>query len=210
MNSLHPNSTRAGRLYPALVAALLCVLAPAVPFAPAQQSDVTQKQLQNEFSEYQAKAEQGDARAQFLLGQCYALGKGVGRDHAKAVNWYRKAAEQNYAEAQIKLGNSYADGQGVKKDYAEAVKWYRKAAEQNRYAEANINLGYCYTFGLGVKIDYAEAYAWCDQVAKTDKSAASLRDDILKKMKPKQVAAAQRRTKELRAQIEAKLNGSGK
>ena len=98
----------------------------------------------------------------------------------------------------------------MKQDYLEAVKWYRKAAEQNRYAEANINLGYCYAFGLGVKKDYAEAYAWCDQVAKTDKSAAILRDDIVKLMKPKQVALAQKRTKELRSQIEAKLKDGGK
>ncbi len=56
--------------------------------------------------------------------------KGLVRDNAVAVKWFRKAAEQGYARAQFNLGWMYDNGRGVSKDESEAVKWYRKAAEQ--------------------------------------------------------------------------------
>ncbi|WP_354083359.1 hypothetical protein [Bradyrhizobium sp. S3.3.6] len=42
-------------------------------------------------------AEQGDAVAEFLLGNQYAFGKGVPQDHREAMIWFRKAAEQSQA-----------------------------------------------------------------------------------------------------------------
>src|ERR1700688_2179006 len=41
-------------------------------------------------------ADRGDAAAQYYLGLIYANGKGVQRDYAAAVTWYRKAADQDY------------------------------------------------------------------------------------------------------------------
>ena len=95
--------------------------------------------------EWRPLATQGHAAAQVSLGTMYAFGRGVPKDHAEAVRWYRMAAEQGNAEAvrwlrraaeqgnaaaQANLGRMYANGQGVPKDYAEAARWYRKAAEQ--------------------------------------------------------------------------------
>ncbi|MCX6872364.1 MAG: hypothetical protein NTW21_00925 [Verrucomicrobia bacterium] len=37
------------------------------------------------FENYKAKAEQGDARGQAMLGRCYAAGPGVARDPAAAA-----------------------------------------------------------------------------------------------------------------------------
>ena len=116
------------------------------------------------FLEYKAKAEQGDAEAQFNLGWCYDDGRGVAKDYVEAVKWYRKAAEQNFAPAQFNLGYCYANGQGVKKDKEEAVEWYRKAAEQN-YIPAQSNLGWCYDNGSGVAKDYGEAVKWYRKAA---------------------------------------------
>jgi len=116
------------------------------------------------FLEYEAKAEQGDAEAQFNLGFCYDDGRGVTKDAKEAVKWYRKAAEQNYAPAQFNLGYCYANGQGVGKDKQEAVKWFRMAAEQN-YAPAQSNLGYCYDNGRGVEKDAEEATKWYRKAA---------------------------------------------
>lgn len=53
-------------------------------------------------------AEQGDAKAQYYLGQCYATGEGVLLDDKEAVKWFIKSAEQGDAKAQHNLGNSYA------------------------------------------------------------------------------------------------------
>ena len=116
------------------------------------------------FLEYKAKAEQGDAEAQFDLGFCYDDGRGVEKDYGEAVKWYRKAAEQGHAPAQFNLGYCYANGQGVRKDKEEAVKWYRKAAEQN-YTPAQSNLGCCYDSGQGVATDYVEAVKWYRKAA---------------------------------------------
>jgi hypothetical protein len=54
-----------------------------------------------------------------------------------------------------------------------------------------------------------EAYAWFNLAAKTKENAAKNRDDLEKIMSPEQVAAAQKRTKELRTQIEAKSKIGG-
>jgi len=48
-------------------------------------------------------AEQGDAKAQYNLGQMYYDKKEVPQDYKEAVKWYRLAAEQGNAEAQINL-----------------------------------------------------------------------------------------------------------
>ena len=45
------------------------------------------------FEETRAKAEQGDAEAQFNLGSCYDNGEGVEMNKTEAVKWFRKAAE---------------------------------------------------------------------------------------------------------------------
>ena len=79
---------------------------------------------------YRKAAEQGDARAQYNLGNMYRNGRGVKQDNHEAMRWYRKAAEQGEALAQSNLGVMYAEGRGVKRDDREAVRWYRKAAEQ--------------------------------------------------------------------------------
>ena len=85
--------------------------------------------------------------------------KGVVRDNAVAVKWFRKAAEQGHARAQFNLGWMYDNGRGVSKDESEAVKWYYKAAEQG-HVRAQFNLGWDYRHGCGVRQDYVEAVKW--------------------------------------------------
>ena len=77
-----------------------------------------------------AKANNGDAEAQFNLGIAYDNGEGVEQSYSQAVYWYKKAAEQDLAEAQYNLGNAYDNGEGVEQSYSQAVYWYKKAAEQ--------------------------------------------------------------------------------
>jgi TPR repeat protein len=112
------------------------------------------------------------------------------------VKWYRKAAEQGDADAQFRIGVSYYDGEGIAKDAVEAVKWYRKAAEQG-LADAQTNLGNCYYNGEGVAKDAVEAYAFYNLASVTNKVALKNRDLAAKQMTREQVAAAQKRTKEL-------------
>ena len=79
------------------------------------------------------KAKQGDATAQFNLGEYYDKRydeKGSDKDRSEAVNWYRKAAEQGHAGAQFNIGVCYDTGDCVEMDKAEAMKWWLKAAAQ--------------------------------------------------------------------------------
>jgi len=48
-------------------------------------------------------AEQGFAKAQFLLGGCYERGKGVEKDEKEAVKWYTKSAEHGNEDAKLSL-----------------------------------------------------------------------------------------------------------
>lgn len=109
--------------------------------------------------EFRALAQQGDSRAQLVLGVMYEYGKGVPIDYKQAAVWYLKAAEQRVSVAQYNLGLMYAKGHGVPMDYKQAAAWYLKAAEQGML-DAQYNLGVMYSNGQGVPQDYKQAAAW--------------------------------------------------
>ena len=58
----------------------------------------------------------------------YADGRGIFKDDAEAVRWYRMAAEQGSTTAKFKLGSMYADGRGVLKDSVIAHMWLNIAS----------------------------------------------------------------------------------
>ena len=76
-------------------------------------------------------AEQGNALAQYNLGQMYRQGQGVPQDYQEAGRLYRLSAEQGDAIAQCNLGGMYNEGKGVPQDDKEAVKWWKLAAGQH-------------------------------------------------------------------------------
>ena len=102
---------------------------------------------------------QQSAEEQFRLGEDYALGRGVRKNHRQALDWYRKAAEQGHATARVRLAMSYESGQGVKKDPAEALRLYQLAAVQGQ-PKAQLELGLAYRDGRGVPQDLVQAQAW--------------------------------------------------
>jgi hypothetical protein len=115
-------------------------------------------------------AEQGDARAQWILGQMYAKGEGVPQNRSEAVKWYRLSADQNDAEAQYELAFLYAIGDGVPQDYIAAHMWFNLAganfpATDPRHRQAMAN-----------------------------------REAVESKMTPEQVAEAQERARECKPQ----------
>ena len=73
-------------------------------------------------------AEQGHAGAQGELGMMCYEGRGVARDYAQAVVWFRLAAEQGDPFAQVKLGIMYVLGRGMAQDNVTAHKWFNLAA----------------------------------------------------------------------------------
>ena len=93
---------------------------------------------------FRSLAEQGNAKAQYNLGRMYAAGRGVARNGAEAVKWYRRAAEQDDAEAQVAAQNSlgvmYADGLGVPEDIVQAAAWISIAYAQGADSEIVLEL----------------------------------------------------------------------
>ena len=89
---------------------------------------------------YRKAAEQGQANAQFCLGEIYSNGEGVELDTVEAVKWYRKAADQGFAAAQLNLGEMYAIGDGITEDSVIAYMWFNLAASQN-YEDAKESKG---------------------------------------------------------------------
>jgi hypothetical protein len=77
-----------------------------------------------------SRAEQGDADAQYKLGNNYYFGLGVNQDLAEARRWYLKAAENGHSEAQYSVGYNFENGLFVDTNIDEARIWYRKSAAQ--------------------------------------------------------------------------------
>jgi uncharacterized protein len=156
-------------------------------------------------------AEQGDARAQTLVGLLYSNssnGRSIARDNLEAAKWFRLAAEQGDASGQFNLGAMYAEGHGVAQDFAEAVRWYQLAADQG-YPQAQYNLGLWYATdegGLG-GLDRVSAYKWLNLAAarfaaddnpRGRNAAVQNRDLVASKMTPEELAEAQRQAREWR------------
>ncbi len=145
---------------------------------------------------FKEAAEQGNAYAQYSLGQMYRQGRGATQDYKQAVSWYQKAAAQGNAYAQINLGMMYDQGLGVTQDSKQAVSWFLKAAEQG-ITQAQYNLGMMYGNGRGVTQDYIEAYKWHSiAYASGEKLPKDIRDSIVVLMTPSQIDSARKLARE--------------
>ncbi len=77
-------------------------------YASNKDDDATAARL---FKAQQGLAEQGNAQAQYYLGEMYELGLGTPENINQAVVWYRKAAAQNHRMAQRKLSELAKDAE---------------------------------------------------------------------------------------------------
>ena len=80
------------------------------------------------FEENKEMAEQGNVRAQFVIGGKYLRGEGVVQDYKQAFKWCMKAAEQGIHLAQYSLGSMHGNGIGVVQDYVRGYMWFNLAA----------------------------------------------------------------------------------
>lgn len=140
-----------------------------------KQQEITQ--LQTCVNHYQAEsyqvaskqcqlaAEQGSAKAQWLLAHIYRydfLGKGEDEEHA--FKWYLKAAENGHIAAKREVGQSYMYETGVDQDYEKAHNWLMKAAKSHD-AEAEFSVGILFFEGLGRDKDIGSAINWFKRAA---------------------------------------------
>lgn len=107
------------------------------------------------------------------LGDYFWMGKGVPRDLAKGLSYYRRAADLGSQEAQVELGDCYMHGDGVQQDSSEARLWYQKAAEQGSL-EAMIRLGLELLSVESNSSRKAEGVAWYRKAVEAGQSALPL------------------------------------
>ena len=143
----------------------------------------------------------GNKPDQYGLGSFFQVGP---VDYAEAVRWFRKAAEQGDADGEYYVGSAYDSGKGVPEDKVQAVKWYHKAAEKG-VAIAQYMLGHAYETGEGVAKDEIEAYAYFNLAGATEKSARERIATMEETMQPNVRLLGQQRTRELRKEIEGKI-----
>ena len=113
------------------------------------------------------KAEQGDAIAQYMLGNMYEKGnREVPKDPEEADKWYRRSflcsrlvAEEGQVFAQLFLGRMYKNGIGTSQNHKAAIRWYIRAAAQGD-VDAQVALGKMFRNGDGVPQDYGKAIMW--------------------------------------------------
>jgi TPR repeat protein len=126
------------------------------------------------FEKIKAKADQGDAEAQYKTAVEYFKGQTVPQDYGKAAEYYAKAAAKGNFMAQNNLGNLYLNGQGVKQSDEEALKWFRKAAEKGD-SFGYQNVAWMIAHGRGTTGDAVEALKWYEKAAEGGVVDAQLR-----------------------------------
>lgn len=90
------------------------------------------------------KAKHGDPLAQLDLGYIY-----MGKDWAKAFDWFSESASHGTLKAIEMLGVCYSNGHGVEKDEELAVTLWEKVLEKETSFLSLFELGDCYLSGAG-------------------------------------------------------------
>jgi len=107
-------------------------------------------------TELRGLAEKGDPNAALALGMRYRDGRGVRRDYAEALKWYRRCADTGDRSGMDNVGFMYLRGWGVPEDFHIAVGYFKAGAGKGD-DQAAFNLGNCYFSGQGVEQDYRRA-----------------------------------------------------
>lgn len=100
----------------------------------------------------QRAAERGDSTAANSLGYAYDVGKGIGRDKALALKWYRRAVRIGDIAAATNIATIYRDQGNLRL----AHQWLLRAANMGD-GDAAVTAGYGYLYGIGVRRDLAAA-----------------------------------------------------
>jgi hypothetical protein len=137
-------------------------------------------------------AEEGNAQAQFTLGQIYQRGAGRKRDLKGALHWYRQAAGQGHVDATF-AAISLCLSADIRCPAKDRAAWTRSAAEKG-HGEAQVLLGQQLMQGSkGVKKDVVEGYVWLTKAAATISGYADFRVKLAERhMSDSEIEAAEK------------------
>lgn len=120
-------------------------------------------------------AEQGHAAAYRGLAWAYKNGKGIPKDCAKEIEYWKKSAAGNHLPALHELGRIYGEGLcGVKKDWNQSAEYIIIAAKEG-FPKSQNTLSVFYERGLGVQQNYSEALKWAVRAAVNGDKNAMIR-----------------------------------
>lgn len=77
------------------------------------------------------EADQGNIQAMYQVGQYYESGKGVEKNYAQAMRWYKSAFFTGEKYGAVAVGNLYENGLGVEKNLKKALTWYKRGSAVN-------------------------------------------------------------------------------
>lgn len=135
---------------------LLITVSAALLFSACGKQSATELPVEP-FEVILARAQDGDADAQFQVGASYHDGQsGIPKNLATAKEWFEKSAAKGDERAEFNLGVMYYSGEGIPQNYAKAREWFEKAVAQKN-ARAQFNLGIMYYRGEGVEQNFPQA-----------------------------------------------------
>jgi TPR repeat protein len=153
---------------------------------------------------YRFAMNRGSHLAARYLARHYLNGEGVIKDDEEAAKLLKVASDAGDIEAKKSLGSLYHYGKGVVHDSGRASKLFLEAALSGDIESQRV-MGSRLQQGLGVPINLTESYAWYNVCASSgDELAAKSRESLAQSLQADQVAAGQKRSRELQAEIEAK------
>ena len=109
-------------------------------------------------------AEQGQPRAQALMGLSHEVGQGSEQDINRAITLYRQSAQAGDPFGQYRLADAYLRGAGVKRDLREAFHWMDLAA-RNGDVPAMLKVGVLHLMGASGRVDLSQGKQWLYQAA---------------------------------------------
>jgi TPR repeat protein len=109
-------------------------------------------------------ADNGDAQAQYWIGEMNWEGRGLPRNLQAGCDWYEKAADQRLPAALYVTAMCYRKGVRGPVDYERAAFWLKKAVEKGITA-SKCPLGELFAAGNGVERNDETAFELCRQAA---------------------------------------------
>ena len=118
-----------------------------------------------------------DADAAYQLGMMFKEGRGVSKDQAQAITYFKNAAERGNTEANYELGLIY---QG-EMEPVDAFDCFMKAADKG-LAKAMFEVAKAYETGMGTGRNREQAISWYTKCSETDTSIANEASAALKRL----------------------------
>jgi TPR repeat protein len=115
-----------------------------------------------------AKAEKGNAQAQYDIATLFNEGEAVKEDPQESFQWFKKAADNGHVESQYRIGSYYSTGikEVCKQDYQQALNYFKKAADNGHVESQYITAAY-YSAGdqMGLTKDEHQGYVYAKKAA---------------------------------------------